>query len=109
MVVEDGILLDDETRRLLEASDATVEVVNCIDIAWLVSGEIDFDGIVIDIDVEADAAFAVAEKAEASGIPFLFARDDRGEGARFSGYRLCADAAELAAIAAGLFGEPRLD
>lgn len=108
LVVEDGILLDDDTRRLLEVLGAKVEVVNRIDIDGVLSGAIDADGIIIDIEVEADTALQSPRKRRLQAFRFS-SRITVEASPRFEGYRLCADAAELTATAAGLFGEPRLN
>lgn len=110
MIIEDGFFLDDDTKRVLEDSGAILTVVNWIDADKALSEQSDFDGVIIDINVEADAAFAVAERAGALKIPFVFALPKQQDGPRrFGGYTLCPDPDELAGIGSGLFGGPQLN
>lgn len=105
-MLEDGFFLDEETKRLLTTADAIVQVTNWIDADLVLSGEVNFDGAILDINLDPDVAFSLTEKLEALGIPFLFALSSQDKARRFGVYRLCADIDELAAIREGLFGRP---
>jgi hypothetical protein len=106
LILEDGFFLDDATRRIFEAADVHFEAVNGTDGIAYLRNHTTFDGAIIDMDVEADTAFLVAERLEALGIPFLFAVSDQEPAAnsRYKAFRLCSDMEELKAIKDGLFG-----
>jgi hypothetical protein len=109
LVLEDGFFLDEETKRLLEAADAVVQSTSWIDADLVLSSQAEFDGAIVDVNLEADMAFSLTEKLGALGVPFIFALSSQENGGKFGAYRLCADLDELNAIAEGLFGRPMLN
>ena len=110
LILEDGFFLDERTKRLLEALGARVEVAGAEAAGRVLGKELSIDGAIIDINVEAELAFSLAEQFGAKDIPFLFALNDHatGEVGRFAAYRLCADIDQLKAIAIGLFWTPQV-
>jgi hypothetical protein len=105
-ILEDGFFLDDATRRVFEAANVLFQTVNVSDAVAYLDADIAFDGAILDMEVEADTAFLVAERLEVLEIPFLFAISDHDFAAasRSKAFRLCSDIEELKAIADGLFG-----
>lgn len=104
LILLDNGLLDDATRRVLEAAGSEFEVATG-DRGRTLLKEPGFSGAIIDIDIEASIAVSLAEKLEKKSIPFVFALNEGapGRACRFSIYRLCPEPAELEAISNRLF------
>lgn len=106
LVVEDEFLLADETRRKLEQLGAvvvgpTARVLNALS---LIDKQM-IDVAILDILLDGDEVFPVAEYLKERGIPFVFASAfwPSAIPERFRGYVLCDKPVELENIARGLF------
>jgi CheY-like chemotaxis protein len=109
LVVEDEYFLADETRRKLETLGAMVvgPTGNVKQALRLIENSIVHCAI-LDIHLDGELVFPVAEKLETRNIPFVFATgyDPSIVPARFSGFVLCEKPTELEHIARALFGPP---
>jgi CheY-like chemotaxis protein len=109
LVVEDEYFLADETRRKLETLGAIVvgPTGNVRQALHLIEDSVVHCAI-LDIHLDGELVFPVAEKLEMSNIPFVFATgyDPSIVPARFSGFVLCEKPTELEYIAQALFGPP---
>jgi hypothetical protein len=77
LILEEGVFLDRITRRMLEAATAIVERASGVDAGLFLGGDIQYDGVIIDIYMDVDIAFWIVEQLEVHGVPFLFAVNDR--------------------------------
>lgn len=74
LVVEDEFMLADELHMVLEAAGALVlgpaasvaEALRCIDTATAI------DGAILDVNLDGELVFPVADHLAARGVPFLF-------------------------------------
>ena len=112
LVVEDEYFLADETRRTLENLGALVvgPVTHVEDaLRLLASGEI--DAAILDVHLDGEFVFPVAEKLEQNGIPYIFATsyDPSIVPERFTGFVLSTRPIDLDKIANALFGSPKAD
>lgn len=107
--MEDEYLLADEMRRDLEAMGVDVAgPVSTVDRALaLISGDMRIDGAVLDINLQGEKAFPVADLLRARGIPFIFATgyDDELIPPRYPGFVLCRKPTHIEEIARALFGQ----
>ncbi|QKK20439.1 response regulator [Rhizobium indicum] len=108
LIVEDEYFLADETRRKLEKAGATVigpaaGVTAALD---LVENE-EIDAAILDVHLEGEFVFPVAEELERRDIPFVFATafDPSVIPVKFTGFALCEKPTELGKIAEALFGQ----
>ncbi|WP_372353426.1 response regulator [Rhizobium sp. BT-226] len=108
LIVEDEYFLADETRRKLEKAGATVigPVAGVTAALDLVENE-EIDAAILDVHLEGDFVFPVADELERRDIPFVFATafDPSVIPTRFTGFALCEKPTELGKIAEALFGQ----
>jgi CheY-like chemotaxis protein len=112
LVVEDEYFLADETRRKLQKLGATVVgPTGRVDNALELIEEQHIDAAILDIHLDGDLVFPVAEKLETLGIPYVFATgyDPSIIPARFSGFILSEKPIDLEHIAKALFGSTQKD
>lgn len=66
------------------------------------------DGAILDIRLDGETAFSIAERLRHDEIPFVFAAvySDADTPPKYGGYRLCGKVEELAEIARALFAPP---
>ncbi|AHG45201.1 transcriptional regulator [Rhizobium leguminosarum bv. trifolii CB782] len=107
LIVEDEYFLADETRRKLEKAGATVvgPVAGVTAALELVENE-KIDAAILDVHLEGEFVFPVAEELERRNIPFVFATafDPAIIPVKFTGFSLCEKPTELGKIAEALFG-----
>ncbi|PDS80440.1 response regulator [Rhizobium sp. BC49] len=108
LIVEDEYFLADEARRMLEKAGATVigpaaGVTAALD---LVDNE-EIDAAILDVHLDGEFVFPVAEELERRDIPFVFATafDRSVIPAKFAGFILCEKPTELEKIAEALFSQ----
>lgn len=107
LIVEDEFLLADEARQTLSKFGAVVVgptpyVERALD---LIDDE-PVDAAILDVLLNDELVFPVADRLEERSLPFVFATgcDAFQIPPRFSGYVLCEKPLELEKIARGLFG-----
>lgn len=107
LVVEDDYFMADETRRKLESLGATVvgPTAHVEDALQLLSSE-HVDAAILDIHLDGELVFAVADRLTECSIPFVFATgyDPSIVPDRFPGFVLCEKPFALDKIAKALFG-----
>lgn len=112
LVVEDQYFLADDTRGRLQALGARIVGPTArIDRALeLIDGN-RVDAAILDINIDGDAVFPVAEELEARRVPFIFAMSDDPAVIpdSFNGFILRDSPAELEKIARALFGPTHAD
>ncbi|MBP1807493.1 response regulator [Rubellimicrobium aerolatum] len=93
LVVEDDYFVADDLTAMLEAAGATVlgPAATLADARGLVARTERLDGAILDINLQGETVFPVANLLRERGIPFIFATGyDRGEiPARFADVRSC--------------------
>jgi CheY-like chemotaxis protein len=111
LVVEDEYFIADDTRRRLESLGASVigpaaSVARAIAlIRWH-----KVDAAILDIKLNGETSYPVAEELERLAIPFVFASAyDRILPQKFQGYLLCSTLDELSLIGEALFGRSKPD
>lgn len=106
LIVEDEYLVARETRTMLEKCGATVigPVSNVTDGMSLAQTD-QVDGAILDIELDGEMVFPLADLLETLGIPFVFASgyDPSILPDRYGGYLICAKPAHLDRIAEALF------
>jgi DNA-binding NarL/FixJ family response regulator len=106
LIVERGDLVADEVRLALEqAGVVIVGPASSVEIGLALLNIIRIDGAILDIRLEGETVFPLAERLQDAGIPFVFAlpHADADIGAKYGGYRLTESLAALAEIAKALF------
>ncbi|CCM78155.1 response regulator [Rhizobium mesoamericanum] len=106
LIVEDEYFVADETRRALQAVGAKViGPAPSVEIGMSMIDQETIDAAVLDIRLEGETVFPIAERLHALAIPFVFATayitTDIPE--KFGGYHLCEKPTALAEIATALF------
>ena len=108
LVVEDDYFLADTLARALAAQGAEViGPVSNVDAALdLVDDTNDLDGAVVDLNLQGEMAFPVADALREREIPFVFATgyDTIAIPPRYSAAPRCEKPTDLATIARALFG-----
>jgi two-component SAPR family response regulator len=107
LIVEDEFLLADEARRKLQKLGAVViGPTGRVDEALELIGEEEVDAAILDVYLEGDFVFPVAEKLQSLNIPFVFATayNPLIIPDSFGGFVLCEKPIELENIAVALFG-----
>lgn len=107
LVVEDEYLLADETRRQLQHLGAMVIGPACgVEEAMALIIDQKVDAAILDIFLDGELVFPVAEKLEELAIPYVFATgyDPSVVPAHFSGFILSEKPIDLENIAEALFG-----
>ncbi|WP_336489847.1 response regulator [Methylobacterium nigriterrae] len=107
LVVEDEYFIADDLRRQFEAGGAEVlGPIPRVDEALAVIAETpEIDGAVLDINLQDELVYSVAEALRARGVPFIFATgyDKTMIPARYADVRHCEKPLELAQVAKALF------
>lgn len=107
LVVEDEYFLADETRRkLLKLGAVVVGPTGRVDDALLLIEAQAVDAAILDIHLDGDLVFPVAERLEEMGIPYVFATgyDPSIIPNRFNGFAFTEKPIDLEHIARALFG-----
>jgi CheY-like chemotaxis protein len=112
LVVEDEYFLADETRRQLQKLGAVVvgPTGHVDEALLLIAGEA-VDAAILDVHLDGELVFPVAERLEELGIPYVFASgyDPSIIPARFTGFVLSEKPIDLEHIARALFSPARRD
>lgn len=109
LIVEDDYFLANDMREALEAMGAVIlGPVGATDDALVIAAADNPDAAILDIRLETEDAFPVADVLMRRGIPFVFASaSDRGTiPRRFEGYCLVPKPLEIRLIIESLFGPP---
>jgi CheY-like chemotaxis protein len=104
--VEDEYFVADDVRHLLEQAGAVVlGPVPSIEAGMSLIDQHSIDGAILDIRLEGETVFPIADRLQQQDIPFVFATAhlDADIPERFGGYLLTGKPGELDAIAKGLF------
>ncbi|QYA16412.1 response regulator [Rhizobium sp. AB2/73] len=109
LIVEDDYFLTERTSRKLCSLGAILigpmtDVPHALD---LIEGD-RVDAAIIDIRLDPDLAYAMAEALEEVGLPYVFAIADNPP-PQFSGFVLREKVDDIEHIATALFGARRLD
>jgi DNA-binding LytR/AlgR family response regulator len=112
LIVEDEFLVAEETRSSLKryGVDVVGPVANVAEGIGLVDGG-QIDAAILDIRLEGEVVFPLADLLEERSIPFVFATgvDPSIIPGRYSGYVICEKPMHLDVIAEALFGPNRAD
>ncbi|GAA3109572.1 hypothetical protein GCM10010520_62570 [Rhizobium viscosum] len=106
LIVESGDLIADAVRLALEQAGAViVGPASSVEIGLALFDITRVDAAILDIRIEGETVFALAERLQDAGIPFVFAisHADTDIPAGYGGYRLSESPAALAQIAKALF------
>lgn len=111
LIVESGDLVADAVRLALEqAGVVIVGPASSVDIGLALFDIARVDGAILDIRLEGDVVFPLAERLQDAQIPFVFAMSvfamspaDADIAARHGGYLLSENPSALAEIAKALF------
>jgi DNA-binding response OmpR family regulator len=109
LIVEDDFLLAADAQMILEREGViVVGPASGVDDALEIIAATDIDAAILDVELDAEDAFSVADALMQKAIPCIFAsgvdRDRIPE--RFEGYRLIPKPAEIRLITESLFGRP---
>ncbi|ASW09662.1 response regulator [Rhizobium sp. 11515TR] len=109
LIVEDDYFLTEATSRKLRSLGAILigpmaDVPHALD---LIEGN-QVDAAIIDMRLDSDLAYAMAEALEEAGLPYVFAIADNPP-PQFSGFILREKVDDIEHIALALFGARRLD
>jgi ActR/RegA family two-component response regulator len=109
LIVEDDYFIADETRRALESAGAIViGPASSVESALALIDTTTPDGAILDIRLDGELVFPIAERLQETGIPFVFATAYLGIDIpeRYGGYYLSPKPGALDQIAIALF-KPR--
>jgi CheY-like chemotaxis protein len=110
LIVGDGSLAAENTQREIEKHGAHIMgPVRSVDLAMdLLHGTV-FDAAILDLNLEGEEIYPLADALSERQIPFVFATgDERAAMARkYRGFILCDKPTALAAIAVALFAPDR--
>ncbi|MEO1987203.1 MAG: response regulator [Martelella sp.] len=107
LVVEDEFLLAERLRRgLVESGARVVGPVGNVEGARALIAEAHIDAAILDISLNGEMVFAIAERLEREAIPFVFASAHNVSDLplRYRKYPLCSKPVEIHQIASALFG-----
>lgn len=107
LIVEDEYLLADEARRqLLKLGAIVVGPTARVDQALELIQDEEVDAAILDVHLDGEMVFPVAERLEELQIPYIFATgyDPSVIPERFAGFVLCKKPIEIERIARALFG-----
>ncbi|WP_348652544.1 response regulator [Rhizobium sp. BG4] len=112
LIVEDEYFVADDVRQALEwAGACVVGPAPSVEAGMVLIDTRAIDGAILDIRLDGETVFPIAERLQTMGIPFVFAtayiRSQIPD--RYVGYHLCEKPTELGAIAVALFGTARGD
>lgn len=104
LVVEVDYFVADEARRLLEAAGARITGASVPCAINMIDPEAT-DAAILDIRLDVEAAFLIADRLYSFRIPFVFATShvDASVKDSFGGFHLCEDVHALGDIALALF------
>lgn len=108
LVVEEQSLLNSDVRDALEQAGALVlgPVASADEALSFIAADL-VDAGILDIELHAEDAFAVADELLRRNIPFIFASNSEDQvPGRFEGFRLVAKPVELRRIIEALMGPP---
>jgi CheY-like chemotaxis protein len=106
LIVENEYFVADDVRRLLEAAGAVVVgPAPSVDIGLSLIDQSHIDAAILDIRLEGETVFPIAERLQDLDIPFVFATAylDADIPQRYGGYFLTGKPTELEVIAKALF------
>ncbi|MBW9117310.1 response regulator [Rhizobium cauense] len=106
LIVEDEFFIADETRKALEAAGAyVIGPAPSVDIGMSMIDDEQIDAAILDIRLEGETVFPIADRLHNESVPFVFATAyiDANIPEKFGGYHLCEKPTALAEIAAALF------
>lgn len=110
LLVEDEYFIAQEMKEAFEASGAVVvgPVADPDDALGLIANDGPIDGAVLDINLQGEMSYSVADALRQRGVPFVFATGyDRSHiPASFSDVTLCEKPVRPNAVGAALFGRP---
>lgn len=109
LIVEDEYFLAEETgRKLRELGALLIGPVSDIPRALDLIETRQVDAAILDLQLDANLAFPVAETLDRQELPYVFAVG-HSPPAGFTGFVLCEKAADIEHIAKALFGARRRD
>lgn len=111
LIVEDDYLIADQTRRELERCGAVIlGPVPSVDRALELVDDHAPDAAILDINLDGEKVYPLADVLSGRKIPFVFATgyDTSTMPERYRGFILCEKPTELAVIAVALFAPERL-
>jgi len=80
LVVEDEFLIALDIESILENGGAEVKTANRVDQALgLIKSDGPFDGAVLDLKLERETSVTIAERLQASNVPFVFLTGAAGD------------------------------
>lgn len=106
LIVEDEFFIADTTRRTLERAGAIViGPAPSVEAGLALIDDNRIDGAILDIRLDGETVFPIAERLQDAGIPFVFATAhiDTDIPIRFGGYYLSEKPTALGEIAKALF------
>lgn len=112
LIVEDSEFVTGPTRRALEAGGAfIIGPVLSVDKALELVDQVRIDAAILDINLDSEKVYPLADLLGDRGIPFVFAAryQTHSMPGRYRGFTLCEKPAELAVVAVALFAPERLD
>lgn len=107
LIVEDEYLLANEARRqLVKLGAIVIGPTARVDRALELIQDEDVDAAILDINLDGEMVFPVADRLNELNIPYVFATgyDPSIIPARFTGFILCEKPIEIERIARALFG-----
>lgn len=108
LVVEDEYFIADDLRHQLEAFGAEVlgPVPRVEEALALIAATLQIDAAVLDINLQDEMVYPVADALQARGVPFLFATgyEKAAVPSRYAGVRHCEKPLELSLVTKALFG-----
>jgi CheY-like chemotaxis protein len=111
LIVEDEFLVAERTRRELEKHGARiVGPVATVDLALDLLDETMIDAAILDINLDGETVYPLADILVERNIPFVFATgyETSTMPEKYRGFILCEKPTELAVIAIALFAPDRL-
>ena len=111
LIVEDDYLIAEQTRRELEKLGASIAgPVPSVEQAMALIDERPIDAAILDINLDGETVYPLADVLSERQIPFVFATgyDASSMPEKYKGFILCEKPTELAVIAVALFASDRL-
>ncbi len=104
LIVEEDYFVADDARRLLEGAGVRITGATAPFAIGMIDPEIT-DAAILDIRLDGEAAFLIADRLYSFRIPFVFATShvDASVKDSFGGFHLCGDLHALGDIALALF------
>lgn len=111
LIVDDDYLVADQTRQELEECGAViVGPVPSVDQALELLETLRIDAAILDINLDGEKVYPLADRLSERRIPFVFATgyETSAMPGKYRGFALCEKPAELVVIARALFAPERL-